>query len=90
MRAITLVKRYEFEFAGNVVKNALILGDVDNDGSNELVVGNQNGDLCIFKVIFICIYILNILKTVWKYNEICMWLLVGSRKNTTYFQIRAN
>lgn len=50
MRAITLVKRYEFEFSGNVVKNALTLGDVDNDGSNELVVGNQTGDLCIYKV----------------------------------------
>lgn len=50
MRAITLGKRYEFEFPGNVVKNALTLGDVDNDGSNELVVGNQSGDVCIFKV----------------------------------------
>lgn len=50
MRAITLVKRFEFEFSGNVMKNALTLGDVDNDGSNELVVGNQNGDVSIFKV----------------------------------------
>lgn len=50
MRAITLVKRIEFEFSGNVLKNALTLGDVDNDGSNELIVGNQNGDVCIFKV----------------------------------------
>lgn len=52
MRAITLVKRYEFEFPGNVVKNALTLGDVDNDGSNELIVGNHTGDVCIFKVSF--------------------------------------
>lgn len=50
MRAITLVNKIEFEFSGNVVKNALVLGDVDNDGSNELVVGNQNGDVDIFKV----------------------------------------
>lgn len=50
MRAITLVKRIEFDFSGNVLKNALTLGDVDNDGCNELIVGNQNGDVCIFKV----------------------------------------
>lgn len=50
MRAISLVKRIEFEFSGNVVRNALTLGDVDNDGHNELVVCNQNGDISIFKV----------------------------------------
>lgn len=51
MRAISLVKKIEFEFSGNVVRNALTLGDVDNDGCNELIVGNQNGDIAIFKVI---------------------------------------
>ncbi|KAA0195369.1 hypothetical protein HAZT_HAZT010094 [Hyalella azteca] len=30
-------------------KNAVTLGDVDNDGLNELVVGNDKGDLAIFK-----------------------------------------
>lgn len=50
MRAISLVKKIEFEFPGNVVRNALTLGDVDNDGCNELIVGNQNGDIAIFKV----------------------------------------
>lgn len=50
MRAISLVKRIEFEFSGNVVRNALTLGDVDNDERNELVVGNQNGEVSIFKV----------------------------------------
>ncbi|KAJ8922182.1 hypothetical protein NQ315_004117 [Exocentrus adspersus] len=49
MRAISLVKRIEFEFSGNVVRNALTLGDVDNDGCNELIVGNQNGEVAIFK-----------------------------------------
>ncbi|XP_072398636.1 KICSTOR complex protein ITFG2-like [Diabrotica undecimpunctata] len=49
MRAISLVKRVEFEFPGNVARNAIILGDVDNDGCNELIVGNQNGDVAIFK-----------------------------------------
>lgn len=48
MRAISLVKHLEFEFPGNVVRNALTLGDVDNDGYNELIVGNQNGDVAIF------------------------------------------
>ncbi|XP_023015849.2 KICSTOR complex protein ITFG2 [Leptinotarsa decemlineata] len=49
MRAISLVKKIEFEFTGNVARNAVTLGDVDNDGCNELIVGNQNGDIAIFK-----------------------------------------
>ncbi|CAG9824272.1 unnamed protein product [Phaedon cochleariae] len=49
MRALSLVKRIEFEFPGNVARNALALGDVDNDGCNELVVGNHNGEVAIFK-----------------------------------------
>lgn len=50
MRAISLVKRIEFDFSGNVVRNALTLGDVDNDDHNELIVGNQSGDISVFKV----------------------------------------
>lgn len=50
MRAISLVDRLEFDFLGNVVRSTVTLGDVDNDGRNELVVGNENGDLVIFKV----------------------------------------
>ncbi|KAJ8952025.1 hypothetical protein NQ318_023466 [Aromia moschata] len=49
MRAISLVKKIQFDFPGNVVRNALTLGDIDNDGCNELIVGNQNGDVSIFK-----------------------------------------
>ncbi|KAJ8982298.1 hypothetical protein NQ317_001158 [Molorchus minor] len=49
MRAISLVKRIKFEFTGNVVRDALTLGDIDNDGCNELIVGNQNGEVVIFK-----------------------------------------
>lgn len=50
MRAISLVNRLEFEFTGNVVRKGVTLGDVDNDGRNELIVGNESGDLIIFKV----------------------------------------
>lgn len=50
MRAISLVSRIEFDFSGNVVRNAVTLGDVDNDGNNELIVGNEHGDVAIFKV----------------------------------------
>lgn len=52
MRAISLVNRLEFDFGGNVVRNGVKLGDVDNDGNNELIVGNEAGELVIFKVKF--------------------------------------
>lgn len=49
MRAVSFVENIEFDFAGPVLRNGLALGDVDNDGNDELVVGNEDGDLCIFK-----------------------------------------
>nr|CAH7722893.1 unnamed protein product [Callosobruchus chinensis] len=49
MRAISLVNKLEFDFSGNVVRNAIALGDLDNDGLNELAVGNSNGDVAVFK-----------------------------------------
>ncbi|XP_057661864.1 KICSTOR complex protein ITFG2-like isoform X3 [Diorhabda carinulata] len=49
MRAVTFIKRIEFEFTGNIARKALTLGDIDNDGYNELIVGNQNGVVSIFK-----------------------------------------
>ncbi|XP_022109298.1 KICSTOR complex protein ITFG2-like isoform X2 [Acanthaster planci] len=49
MRSVVFVERLEFEFSGNVFPNAVVLGDVDNDNENELVVGNVEGDLIIFK-----------------------------------------
>ncbi|XP_067007685.2 KICSTOR complex protein ITFG2 [Anabrus simplex] len=49
MRAVCFVKRLEFDVCGNVFPNALRLGDVNNDGNHELVVGNVDGDLIIFK-----------------------------------------
>lgn len=50
MRAISLVNRIEFQFMGNVARNAITLGDVDNDGCNELIIGNNRGEVAIFKV----------------------------------------
>jgi len=49
MRAVSYVDRLEFEFNGNLLKDAITLGDVDNDKNNELVVGNVSGDIVIFK-----------------------------------------
>lgn len=49
MRAISLVNRIEFNFTGNVARHALALGDVDNDGCNELIIGNTSGTVVIFK-----------------------------------------
>jgi hypothetical protein len=34
---------------GNVARNAITLGDVDNDGCNELIIGNTKGEVAIFK-----------------------------------------
>lgn len=50
MRAISLVNRLEFDFGGNVVRKGIALGDVDNDGNNELIIGNESGEVVIFKV----------------------------------------
>lgn len=50
MRAVNFVENIEFDFHGPVVRNGLALGDVDNDGNYELVVGNESGDISIFKV----------------------------------------
>lgn len=49
MRAVCFVERIEFELSGNVFKNAITLGDVDNDGHSELIIGNSDGDISIFK-----------------------------------------
>lgn len=49
MRSVSFVKCFEFLFDGNIYQNALTLGDVDNDGNNELIIGNTNGNLFIYK-----------------------------------------
>ncbi|XP_011312464.1 integrin-alpha FG-GAP repeat-containing protein 2 isoform X2 [Fopius arisanus] len=49
MRAVNFVDRLQWDIAGNVFRHGLAIGDVDNDGDNELVVGTSKGDLLIFK-----------------------------------------
>lgn len=49
MREISFVKRLKFRFNGSVAKNALVIGDADNDQHSELVCANLQGDLAIFK-----------------------------------------
>ncbi|GLH05277.1 Uncharacterized protein GBIM_10917 [Gryllus bimaculatus] len=49
MRAVCFVERMEFQASGNVFPNSMALGDVNNDGDSELVVGNTSGELTIFK-----------------------------------------
>ncbi|XP_067931995.1 KICSTOR complex protein ITFG2-like [Watersipora subatra] len=51
MRTISFVERLELEFHGpwNLCQQAIALGDVDNDGSNELAVGTVSGHLLVYK-----------------------------------------
>lgn len=49
MRSVSFVKCVEFAYFGNIYQSALSLGDVDNDGNNELIIGNTSGNLFIYK-----------------------------------------
>ncbi|CAH1785778.1 unnamed protein product [Owenia fusiformis] len=49
MRTVSFVERLEFDFPGNLFNQALGVGDVDNDKCNEIVAGNMNGELMVFK-----------------------------------------
>ena len=52
MRAVSFVERLEFDLpspGGSVFKNAIALGDVDNDSMMELVIGSDCGEVLIFK-----------------------------------------
>lgn len=50
MRAVCFVKRLQWDVPGTLFRNGITIGDVDNDGDNELVVGTAEGDIYIFKV----------------------------------------
>eukprot|EP00058_Branchiostoma_floridae_P023000 XP_002608490.1 hypothetical protein BRAFLDRAFT_283174 [Branchiostoma floridae] len=49
MRYVSFVEHLQLEFSGNLMPQAMVLGDVDNDQDNELVAGNVNGQLMVFK-----------------------------------------
>ncbi|XP_033191859.2 KICSTOR complex protein ITFG2 isoform X1 [Bombus vancouverensis nearcticus] len=49
MRAVSFVKRLQWDLPGTVCRHGLTIGDVDNDGDNELVIGTAEGELYIFK-----------------------------------------
>ncbi|XP_012259627.2 KICSTOR complex protein ITFG2-like [Athalia rosae] len=49
MRAVSFVKRIQWDLPGTVFRHGMSIGDVDNDGDNELVVGTAEGELYIFK-----------------------------------------
>ncbi|GCC35776.1 KICSTOR complex protein ITFG2 [Chiloscyllium punctatum] len=49
MRSVSYVERVALDFSGNLFTQAICLGDTDNDGLNELVVGDTNGKLYVYK-----------------------------------------
>ena len=49
MKTLSLVECVELKFSGNILKNAICLGDCDNDGFSELILGSSNGDLAIYR-----------------------------------------
>ncbi|XP_006002857.1 KICSTOR complex protein ITFG2 [Latimeria chalumnae] len=49
MRSLSYVQRVGLEFSGSLFPRAVCLGDADNDSLNELVVGDTNGKLYVYK-----------------------------------------
>lgn len=48
-RSVSFVENLQLEISDSLFNESLLLADVDNDGDLELVVGQINGDLVIFK-----------------------------------------
>ncbi|NWT03304.1 ITFG2 protein, partial [Mionectes macconnelli] len=49
MRSVSYVQCVALDFAGSLFPHAICLGDADNDTLNELVVGDTNGKLYVYK-----------------------------------------
>ncbi|XP_061663963.1 KICSTOR complex protein ITFG2 isoform X2 [Syngnathoides biaculeatus] len=49
MRSLNYVQRVTLDFSGTLFPHAICLGDADNDGLNELVVGDTSGKLHVYK-----------------------------------------
>ncbi|XP_075618572.1 KICSTOR complex protein ITFG2 isoform X2 [Balearica regulorum gibbericeps] len=49
MRSVSYVQRVALDFGGSLFPHAICLGDADNDALNELVVGDTNGKLYVYK-----------------------------------------
>ncbi|KAK2528089.1 KICSTOR complex protein ITFG2 isoform X1 [Columba livia] len=49
MRSVSYVQCVALDFAGSLFPHAICLGDADNDALNELVVGDTNGKLYVYK-----------------------------------------
>lgn len=49
MRAVSFLDKIEYEFVGNLLQDAVCLGDVDNDENIELVAANLQGVMAVFK-----------------------------------------
>ena len=49
MRSVTFLDRLTLGVTGAIAQNGVCLGDVNGDGDHELVVGNDAGDLLVFK-----------------------------------------
>lgn len=48
-RSVSFVENLQLEVSDNLFNEGLLLADVDNDGDCELIVGQINGELSIFK-----------------------------------------
>ncbi|KAM8909904.1 KICSTOR complex protein ITFG2 isoform 2-T4 [Spinachia spinachia] len=49
MRSLNYVERVSLDFTGTLFPHAICLGDADNDSLNELIVGDTNGKLLVYK-----------------------------------------